>query len=62
MTFEGQCEFKREDGGMALIAEFGGDGEAGMFVRLHSWDKTRNHSEAIRLAGKHVRITVEVVG
>jgi hypothetical protein len=55
-----------EDDGCALIAPgldnditTGADGC--FFVRLQSWDETRTHQTLNSLAGKRVRITLEVV-
>lgn len=64
VVMEGVTEFHKEDGGMALIAEnFEHEPHAanGMFVRLQSWDETKQHAMARQFEGKKVRITVEVI-
>lgn len=73
-VFEAVVEWASEDGGKALVAVVGdedaiGTNESGvpesgcgMYVRLHSWDEAKAHAEAQALAGKRVRVTVEVVG
>lgn len=57
-------DLKSEDGGMALILNnLGGievHGDGCLFVRLQSWDDDKNHSLMNSLAGKTVRITIEV--
>jgi hypothetical protein len=74
-VFEGICAhdfpddnktFKSEDGGKALIATIydevpppPADAQAGMFVRVQSWDETGQHVEARQIEGKRIRITIE---
>lgn len=56
--------FHREDGGLALITEFSDPNELEdkeIFIRLHSWDPSKFHSEFKELFNKRVRITVEIV-
>lgn len=62
ITFEGQCEPEKDDGGQALIAEFGEASVPQMFVRLQSWDEQKQHQVMRDLEGKRLRITVEVIG
>jgi len=63
--FEDGVSFDKEDGGRALIAHFEQkdceEEEAGLFVRLQSYDETKIHKDAQALVGKRVRITVEVI-
>lgn len=54
--------YEKEDSGQALICYFGDSSEeSGLFVRLQSWDERNKngHTEAERLRGKRVRITIE---
>ena len=57
-----------EDSGCAMIAhpsECKGqkrdEEQSGMFVRLHSWSDSKDHSELKQFIGKKIRITVEVL-
>jgi hypothetical protein len=59
VEMEGLVEAKREDGGMARIADIEGDGC--LFVRLQSWDETCEHSEFTQFEGRRVRVTVEIL-
>jgi hypothetical protein len=53
--------YKVEDSGMARIQTFLPDfGEGNLYLRLHSWDERQGHADWEKLAGKKVRITVEV--
>lgn len=54
---------EREDGGAALIASFGGDDaeEAGLFVRVQSWDPECRHKVFQKMRGKRVKVTVELM-
>ena len=58
LTFTGTVDFEREDGGRALIAELDGDGD--LFIRLQSYDEWMLHTQAKELAGRKVKITIEV--
>ena len=51
-----------QDGGQAQIVEFFSSnmGE-GLFVRVHSWDPSREHPDMALIMGKRVRVTVEVL-
>jgi hypothetical protein len=61
-TREAEIEMhKIEDGGQAIIAEVGGDKDAGMFVRIQSWDETMRHAEIEPFLGKRVRVTIETL-
>jgi hypothetical protein len=55
----------KEDGGMALICDSfkfkSDDDESGMFVTLQSWDDRMVHRDLLRLIGKNVRITIQVL-
>lgn len=56
------AEIEHQDSGQAAIIEIGGPDEDGPFVRLHSWRaETREHPLLDSLAGKRVRVTVELV-
>ena len=63
LVFEGVVALEFEDGRQAAIAEVGGDeaGEDGPFIRLHSWDETKQHRALMPFNGRRVRVTVEVV-
>lgn len=52
-----------EDGGQAIIATIGGNGpeERGVFVRIQSWDETREHAEMNKLLGKKIKVTIETI-
>jgi len=52
---------QQEDAGQSWIAEFGGLDEAGMFVRVQSWDPDGSHDLMRCLVNKRVRVTVEVL-
>lgn len=54
---------RREDSGCALIEDVGTDGveDNGVFVRIQSWDETKEHKDFNALKGKRVRVTIEVV-
>jgi len=54
----GTVETKSDDGGCALIAELFNP-DTPFFVRLHSWDETKEHPEMKQLVGKRVRVTIE---
>lgn len=70
VVYEGEVtehDIKSEDGGCALIWEAGPDQvtppdenpDAGMFVRLQSWDENKNHDTLRKMVGRKVKITVE---
>lgn len=50
-----------EDGGQAMVGEVIDGVEEGFFVRLHSWSEKLDHPVMQKLAGKRLRITVEVI-
>lgn len=54
-----ESDIDREDGCMALIADFGND-TSHMFVRLMSYDESKGHKDFRRLIGQKVRIWIEV--
>lgn len=57
IVIEGTVDYKPEDDGQALVATVH-DGRP-VFVRIQSWDETRQHQTALRLAGKRVRVVIE---
>lgn len=59
LVFNGVVNFKEEDNGCALIAEI--DNDEVFFIRLHSWDNTKQHEQAQLFAGKKVKITIETM-
>jgi hypothetical protein len=73
LVYEGPLgpeDVKTEDGGMAIIAEFDMQVEGplndptkerGVWVALHSWDPDGQHEQWALLAGRRVRVTVEVI-
>jgi len=50
-----------EDGGWATIAQFGSADQQGVFVRVQSWDETKEHAPMRKLIGHRVKVTVEIV-
>lgn len=58
-----------EDSGMALIyhldSDLEGHQESGLFVRIQSWDETKDHTQMTQLlkaaTGKRIRVTIDVV-
>lgn len=51
-----------QDGGQAQIVEFFSSNMVeGLFVRVHSWDPSREHPDMALMMGKRVRVTVEVL-
>lgn len=60
---EYEIPVKVEDGGQALIAEFyaGEHDEPGMWVKVVSWDETRDHALMNQFMHKRVKVTVEVL-
>lgn len=73
-SFLGVVDYDKEDGGQALIATIyeqegvSEDNENGMFVRIQSWHtdadelpEEERHPMAMKLAGKKVRVTIEVI-
>jgi hypothetical protein len=55
-----------EDGGQARILHIESDDpkhchSAFHFIRLQSWDETREHAIIRQFEGKRVRVTVEVI-
>ena len=66
IVFEGEVDFEKDEGGYSLQAEVYLEGEdpsfdAGLWIRLMSWDESGEHLAAVSLEGKRVRITLEVV-
>lgn len=72
-SFVGVVEYDEEDYGQALIATICEQEEHSpvadaMFVRIQSWHGNaedlppeQRHPEAMKLAGKKVRVTIEVI-
>ena len=62
-VFEGRIvDIDKEDGGQALICHMeDGRADEPMFVRIQSWDPTREHPKVKNLKGALVRVTVEVL-
>jgi len=58
---ESEVPCSQQDGGQAMIIEMGTGIESQMFVRLQSWDVTREHAEMQTLMGKRISVTVEVL-
>ena len=61
---EGSSSFdiEREDGGQAVIITLdSGSTRNGMFVRLQSWDETKEHAALQPFLDKRLRVTVEVL-
>lgn len=67
-----KLEVTIEDCGHAMIAEVGEAvqpdpvsdlvyGPDPLFVRIHSWDDSLNHSEMKQLIGKRIRVTIDVI-
>ena len=56
-------EIETEDGGQARIFTCSDDDYAntGMFVRVCSWDETREHSDLNKFIGKKIKITIEEI-
>lgn len=55
-------ELKYENGRQTMVAEIGGQNERSpFFMNLYSDDDSGEHSEMLRLDGKHVIVTVEVL-
>lgn len=50
-----------EDGGRAKILSLDDNSEVGLFVRVQSWDETKEHKDFNQLLGKRVRVTVEIL-
>lgn len=64
LILEGLVEVHTEDGGMSMISEdiyCDPDLDHGLFVRLQSWDRLKKHADLSALAGKKVRVTIEVL-
>lgn len=57
-TFEGAADVETDDGGHAKIVEIGDDHE---FVRIQSWSGEKSHPFIDQIAGKKIRVTVEVI-
>lgn len=56
----------KEDDGQALIATIDNtpeeeSGEAGLFVRLQSWDSKKEHTDFNKFFGRKIRVTIETI-
>jgi uncharacterized membrane-anchored protein len=58
---QAQTSVEVQDGGAALIAEFASQDDAGMFVRIQSWDPSCKHVQFAQLVNRTVKITIEIV-
>ena len=63
MVIEGKVEFNTEDSGCALIGQVddGSAEENGLFVRIHSWDNHKKHTDAKLMEGQRVRVTIDIL-
>lgn len=76
ITIEGVVKFESEDRGCALIAALSqncvingapvpDEQEEGIFVQIQSWDKRLDplvrHSDAMKISGRRVRVTIETI-
>ena len=50
-----------EDSGCAMIGDVCDNEDSGMFIRIQSWDETKEHKDFKSLIGKKIRVTIEVV-
>jgi uncharacterized protein (DUF1501 family) len=61
--------FQREDNGASYIAELGNvcdpidasESSPELFIRIHSWDTSKNHTEFKELLDKKVRVIIETL-
>lgn len=53
------CQLPLEDGGKAMILER--QGLDGLFVRVQSWDETKQHKAFSTLKGKRARLALEAI-
>ena len=62
IVLEGIVKLDSEDGGMCLVDyDFSQDDSSTFFVRLFSWDDTKEHATIRMMEGKKVRVTVEII-
>lgn len=62
IVIEGIVKLESEDGGLCLVDyDFSEESDGTFFVRLFSWDDTKEHSTIRMMEGKRVRVTVEIV-
>lgn len=47
-----------EDSGCAKYWELGDSSDTGIFVRVHSWDESKKHSEFMSLVGSYIKVSV----
>jgi len=62
-VFEGKItDIDIEDGGRAMIAHMDdSDPNEKMFIRIQSWDDTKEHLKMKQLYGATVRVTIEIL-
>jgi hypothetical protein len=58
---EHECPVLVEDGGQAMIVEFGAGSSEGLWVRLQSWDPSKEHAEITSMMGRRISVTIEVM-
>jgi hypothetical protein len=67
ITFDGELSVpKQEDSGLAAICEFAPgvverNSDGNLFVRLQSRDEQKQHLALTTIAGRRVRVTIEVL-
>lgn len=62
IILEGVVKLDSEDDGWCLVDyDFAQDDYSTFFVRLHSWDDTKEHSVIRMMEGKKVRVSVEII-
>lgn len=64
IVIEGQIRPEQvdvEDGGMAMIGQPDEESLHPFFVKLQSWDETKQHTTFKNFIGKRVRVTVEII-
>ena len=62
IVIEGIVKLDSEDSGFCLVDYyFSQDFDNSFFVRLFSWDETKEHSTIRMMEGKKVRVTVEII-
>ena len=63
--FEGPLsDITYENSGMAIVSQIDlgpDEPESGLFVRVHSWDEDKIHTDINTLLNKTIRVTIEVI-
>lgn len=55
-------DVQTDDGGQALIYSlYDDDKENGLFVRIQSWDESKEHEDFKKLVGKRIKVTIETI-